>query len=106
MGRTSPLAVSALGLLLSPIAWFLFPGCNNGQPALPKLAAGPAEDLGIEFDPAAAGTLSGRVTWEGPIPRVPPIVTRPCAVAMEGLQTRIVRENPNAPDVDPSSRAV
>lgn len=88
------------------LAWLMAAGCENGPPAPAETVSSLPEDLAIDFEPATVGTLSGQVKWEGPIPQVPPVVTRPCSVAMEGLREKLVRDNPNAPDIDPQSRAV
>lgn len=58
------------------------------------------------FDRGTAAQIIGRVSWTGDIPVVPPFETRPCPIAMDGLRDRIVRPNPNAPDIDRQSRAV
>jgi hypothetical protein len=59
------------------------------------------------FDPTTAGTITGRVAWAGPLPKVPPFEIR--ALIQPGDkqgQPRLIRENPNAPAVDPATRGV
>jgi hypothetical protein len=99
------LLVAGLSLLF-PLTYYCILGSGTAAPDVPRPMNPPADDLGIHFDPTSAGTLRGQVTWEGPLPAVPPIVTRPCPIAIEGLRDRQTFENPNAPDVDPRTRAV
>jgi hypothetical protein len=67
---------------------------------------GPAA-VGSKFDASSAGTISGRVTWAGPLPKVPPFEIRNFIPAgQKDGQPRLFRENPNAPAVDPASRGV
>src|SRR5262249_16209975 len=49
---------------------------------------------------------AGRVTWDGAIPSVPPFTIRAHALAGLGLRERSIRDNPNAPQIDPGSRGV
>jgi hypothetical protein len=102
------LLIAGLSLLFPLTYYFILNLSAGGRTPLSRAepAAGLAADLGIDFDQASAGTLRGQVTWEGPIPTVPPIETRPCAIAIEGLQPRQAFENPNAPDIDPQTGAV
>lgn len=107
MGKASHgLALPSVVLGLFPFALVLTGGCDDGLPDPPGVTATPPSDLAVSFDPATTGTIRGRVTWEGKIPQVPPFVKRPCPFATEGLRERLVRDNPNAPDVDPSTRTV
>jgi hypothetical protein len=47
-----------------------FTGCQDLPPQQITNSSAPSE-LARDFNPAATGTLVGRVIWEGPIPRVP-----------------------------------
>jgi hypothetical protein len=58
------------------------------------------------FDPTTAGAISGRVTWTGQLPVVPPFEVRAFIPSGQPGQPRLIRANPNAPCVDPSSRGV
>ena len=46
-------------------------GCVESPPALPVVAR---PELGASHNPAACGTVVGRVTWAGPVPVVPPLL--------------------------------
>jgi hypothetical protein len=60
----------------------------------------------VAFDPAATGTIVGRVGWAGPEPTVPAILA-PLSTGSEG-QDHLVRSwaNPHAPEIDRASRGV
>jgi hypothetical protein len=91
-----------LFLLLGP--WLsLTLGCQEAAPPTP---AAPPTELGARFDAAAAGTIQGQVRWEGALPDVPPYHTRVHPLAGLGLRERLVRENPNAPQIDLTGRGV
>jgi hypothetical protein len=81
-------------------------GCDERLPPPQKQQPAPVK-TGSRFDPTTAGTITGRVTWAGPIPKVPPFEIRALIPPgdKEG-QPRLIRENPNAPAVDPSSRGM
>jgi hypothetical protein len=61
---------------------------------------------GSAFDAATAGTVRGRVTWQGALPSVPPFEIRSFLLAGEPGMDRLIRENPNAPEIDPATRGV
>ena len=65
-----------------------------------------ADTLGSQFDPTAAGTITGQVTWQGPIPDVPSLRGWVTVGAEENPTHKVVRENPNAPLVDPATKGV
>src|SRR5205085_700900 len=50
------------------------PGCGTSQPSSPDTSSPPMPAAGTHFDPATAGTLRGRVTWQGDLPVVPPFL--------------------------------
>jgi hypothetical protein len=58
------------------------------------------------FDSASAGVIRGRVTWDGPVPVVPPFEV--CSVVLDGNpgKPRLLRDNPHAPVVDPAIHGV
>ncbi len=78
--------------------WLLLPlvtvlGCGTTPPPAVEEPANRAEEAGTDFDPATAGTILGRVTWEGPIPVVAPFEVLPNPLAGEatpdgGIRTR------------------
>src|SRR5262249_25683439 len=58
------------------------------------------------FDPSAAGTVSGRVTWSGPVPTVPPFQA-PLSTGDEGIDRQVRSwRNPHTPAVDPTHHGV
>jgi hypothetical protein len=61
---------------------------------------------GTAFDPATAGTIQGRVCWEGDFPTVP-LLRGWTDVAPETGPARFhVQANPNAPAIDPRTRGM
>jgi hypothetical protein len=80
-------------------------GCDSDTPAKDFPDEPEASRLATAFDPAETGTITGRVSWEGPVPDPPPFlfcVPRPGGVGL----TYHSAENPNRPRVDPQTRAV
>jgi hypothetical protein len=74
-------------------------GC--GMPALPTgEVAGPVPSSSA-FDPAATGTVRGRVLWQGPAPEVPPLDILLFKPSDPPEQEKLVRDNPNAPVIGP-----
>ena len=98
-GRRVSVASGAL-LLLGLLA----AGCDEDRAGPP--AAEPPPELGARFDPAATGTIEGRLSWEGDVPVVPPFSSpsRPMAEPPRG--PNLPWDNPNAPTVDAASRGV
>jgi hypothetical protein len=95
--RTPPALAAGLALLL-------IAGCAEGPQ--PRLPAPPPPALASRFDPAETGTVRGRVTWAGELPRVGPLVVWGPSPTPQLPPGRHERANPNAPDVDAGSRAV
>jgi hypothetical protein len=96
----SPLLVLALllgGVLL---------GCDEIQTPKPGESAASAVSAPTQFDARTAGDISGRVTWAGPVPIVPPFEIRSFILQGQPGRLRLIRANPNAPVVDPSTRGV
>jgi hypothetical protein len=79
-------------------------GCGGGPPPGPD-AAPPARPPS-HFDPATAGTITGRVVWEGEPPAVPPFQVYCNPPFGQPFLSDDVRDNPNAPAVDGPSRGV
>ena len=67
-------------------------------PAAPPVAA-------AAFDPAASGTVRGRVTWAGPQPAAEEFLYGVAKPDGGGFDMRMM-PNPNVPHVDPATRAV
>jgi hypothetical protein len=77
-------------------------GCDAPVPD-PEPTPSPAVALGGSFDPATAGSITGRVTWDGSIPSFPSIVAP--VFLPTGVEQRR-HPHPNTPDIDPATRAV
>jgi hypothetical protein len=88
--------------------WFLAAvlaaGCGD-VPAQPPATATPRLPA-PRFDPATAGSLHGRVTWDGALPAVPPFDVQMNPFANEIFQQRHTRPNPLAPRIDARGRGV
>jgi hypothetical protein len=89
--------------LVLPLAAF---GCGESEPQSTGHVNAPPRPAASAFDPETAGTVTGRVTWTGPLPNVPPFEVRAFIPAGKPGQPRLIRENPNAPSIDPSGRGV
>src|SRR5207302_1450211 len=63
----------------------------------------PPSALGENFEPAAAGSISGCVTWDGPIPSFPSVLAP--VFLPSGVEQRRY-SHPNAPDIEPTTRAM
>jgi hypothetical protein len=97
--KTSALSLALVALLLP------FAGCDGTPPPPPAEDATPA-NIGSRFDPMTAGTIRGRVTWEGDVPAVAPFRARINWLTGPPPEQRLVRANPNAPHIDADSRGV
>src|SRR5437899_10496317 len=89
--------------LVLPLAAF---GCGEADPQTTGQAVPPPRTSASAFEPGTTGTISGRVTWTGPPPVVPPFEIRAFIPSGERGRPRLIRVNPNAPSIDPSSRGV
>jgi hypothetical protein len=83
-----------------------FVGCGKARPAAPANTPEPSRFVATDFDPAATGTVSGRVTWQGNPPSVPPFEVRNYVPVGSPGQARFLRENPHAPRIDPDTHGV
>ena len=77
-------------------------GCDAPTPESAPPSAPPAA-IGVQFDPARVGSISGRVNWDGPIPTFPPVIAP--LFLPTGVEQRPY-PHPNAPGIDPATRAV
>lgn len=59
-----------------------------------------------QFDPNVCGSIEGRVTWDGPIPEVPPFHIHSSGVPHKSHMIGLIRANPNALEVQSESRGV
>src|SRR5260370_15776033 len=89
-------------------AWLLLgllaAGCDEDRAAPP--AAEPPPELGARFDPAATGSVEGRLTWKGAVPAVPPFPSPSRPMAEPPREPSRPRDNPNAPVVDAATPGV
>ncbi len=83
---------------------FAAAGCGETPPA--PAPAGPAADAAGEFDPATAGTIRGRVAWEGEVPDVPPFRAPASPLSEQAGGKPQPWPNPYAPVVDSGTRGV
>jgi hypothetical protein len=96
----SPRTLAVLSIFV-PLAAL---GCDEVRHSAPGQASPPPAVRA--FDEATVGTISGRVTWAGQLPNVPPFEIRAFIPAGQPGQPRLIRENPNGPAIDPASRGV
>jgi hypothetical protein len=92
-GRSANRAAMGLAVLLLGGAL----GCGDARPQTPPGGPAPPPDAGDLFDPASAGTITGRVCWAGEVLSVAPLVAGPEKTAWP---------NPNAPVIDAKTRGV
>jgi hypothetical protein len=80
-------------------------GCTEAPSEIP--AQPPAPDTtSLDFDPATAGSIQGRVTWEGPLPRVEPFEVAPIVAGIGQIRERTMQPNPNRPLVHAKNQGV
>jgi len=79
-------------------------GCD--APPAPPAPDGPPADAAADFDPAAAGAVAGRVTWDGDPPDVPPYFAPVSPLSEAPRGPRRPWPNPNAPAIDPDTHGV
>lgn len=88
------------GRVFQPLALILLIGCSDAGPE----AVNPANDASPQsaaFDLSAAGTVSGRVVWQGDPPLVSLLDMRTDPPVARGKTP-----NPNAPEIDATRRGV
>lgn len=98
--KRQPLARWVLFLLMVAVL-----GCGEA-PAVPPEQPCPLDNAGAEFEPLTCGTIRGRVTWEGEVPRVEPFTLIPVAINANLKLEKQVKDNVNAPLIDPTNRGV
>jgi hypothetical protein len=83
-------------------------GC--GGPAelldLPAADEAPPVEAGAAFEPKDAGSIQGRVTWEGAPPAVPPFRAAVSPSGERALGPKRDRPNPHAPVIDQRTHGV
>jgi hypothetical protein len=79
-------------------------GCNDARPQVAQTS--PSPEVVPSFSADETGTIEGRVTWEGPIPDVPSFKIHGNHNDGKEHLTNLVRENSNAPAIDPASKGV
>src|SRR5438128_2701977 len=72
-------------------------GCGQARPdSAPAQPPSPVPSL---FNPAAAGTIRGKVVWNGDLPDVPPFEIRSLVTDHKPPRPRSFQPNPNAPSI-------
>jgi len=89
---------------LLPLA-LAFVGCQP-VPAAMSPEIEPVAELGTRFQATATGTIAGQVVWTGDVPVVEPFAVQPMSLNYEFAKGKVLKENPNAPAIDPQSRGV
>jgi len=82
----------------------LLAGCVEPGEAVPE--KGPLPEAARDFDPTTVGTITGIVTWEGELPRVPAIEAAVSPKAEPNPGPKRSWPNPNAPVISSTSRGV
>ncbi|MCI0642938.1 MAG: hypothetical protein L0Y72_02165 [Gemmataceae bacterium] len=92
------LLIAGLGIYLSSL------GCEFAPTNKENLPPPAVAELGAQFDDKNTGTIQGSVTWQGPLPKVPPLKV----FGIAGIQTDEFGEqpNPHAPKIDNEDPAV
>jgi hypothetical protein len=78
-------------------------GCRDNSAPAPRLLPNAA---GTHFDETSAGTVRGRVVWDGPLPVVEPFRAVASPSGINAFGPRRSWPNPNAPSIDPATRGV
>jgi hypothetical protein len=103
-GRAGAVLVAAL------LAGFAFSGCDEGRLTSyfgsDDEPAAPASALSSAFDAATTGTITGRVTWDGAVPRVAPFHAPVTPLSELPTGPKLDWPNPHAPVVDDKTAGV
>jgi hypothetical protein len=94
---------SACGILILLLA---SPGCGKVESGAATGAEAQSAQSARHFDSAASGTIRGRVSWEGVLPKIPKLKTLPNPLGSAVFKETQIRPNPNAPIIDPHGRGV
>ncbi len=88
------------------VAILLSSGCHESRPdqTSEEQECPPVEQTA--FDPASAGIIRGRVVWTGDVPDVLAFEVRNLVSPSSPPKPRDLRQNPNAPSIDPSTGGV
>jgi hypothetical protein len=81
-------------------------GCGKLHSGTPHDTSTTSENLAIRFDASTCGTIRGRVTWHGDVPRAAGYDIAPNLIGGEIFRKRQSRPNPNAPMIDSHSKGV
>lgn len=91
-------------LRVGPLAAFIvLAGCDGLTYTLPDLPPPTPSPVAARFDPTICGTITGRVTWAGDRPAVPPVHVP--TFTLTGVPTGEL-PHPNAPVIDPATGGV
>jgi hypothetical protein len=95
----------ARGTGIVTLLLLLVSGCEEAPlPELPEPR--PSADLATRFDPSATGTITGRLTWSGPIPDVPLFHSSPDPLQPPPREPMRTWKNPLAPLIHSQSWGV
>lgn len=98
MGKLRPVSAVVAALLLS--------GCGTTEPEPSPQPVDSRMPSAAYFDATTAGTIEGRVVWEGPVPEVAPFEVVPIVEGIGLIQEQTIQRNPNRPIIDPKTRGV
>src|SRR4051812_29212678 len=106
----SPLAIGQEDRRMSKRRWLplllvMLVGCNEANPAS-RPSDTPSPLPASDFEQAGAGSVRGRVVWQGEVPQVPPFEVRAILPANDPGKSRSRFDHPNAPRIDPVSHGV
>lgn len=93
-------SILGISLLLA----FLVVACADAPPPQPEAPVAYSASASADFDATTAGTIRGRVHWNGPIPSVQAVSERIHLVQDGGIL--VVRDNPHVPEIDGSTHGV
>jgi hypothetical protein len=95
--------------LFALMAGAAFYGCEESR--LPvyfdaEQSSASSATAAVAFDPATAGSIAGRVTWEGAVPQVPPFRAPVSPLSEQPIGPKLLWPNPHAPVVDVKSGGI
>ncbi|MGH7169445.1 MAG: carboxypeptidase-like regulatory domain-containing protein [Gemmataceae bacterium] len=100
-------AISRIAYWLVLVGVAVLSGCDDSlaPPECGRDACAPVE-IGRDFDPATAGTIQGRVTWRGAIPKIPSYRAPVSPGNEHAGEARRMWPNPNVPRIDAATKGV